>query len=178
MICDIIKIGKYIVYGDDMKKGFTLVELLAVIVIIAIISGVGLIGYRSFFRTGEDRYYENLESNMVLAGNDYFNDHRGEMQSNKEVSLNDLIEQKYMEPVKDSKGNDTCTEESKIIVYKDNGKYNYVACVKCDNYESKSSYCTEEYRNEITVTGITKSESGLNVTYIVNKSYNEIHGHN
>ncbi len=58
------------------KKGFTLIEVLAVFAIIAIIGGIGLISYRSFSDKGQSNYYKSLESDLVLAGNDYFQDNR------------------------------------------------------------------------------------------------------
>jgi prepilin-type N-terminal cleavage/methylation domain-containing protein len=62
------------------RKGFTLVELLTAIVIIALLSGLGVISYQSFFKSAEERYYDVMESNIVLAGNDYFEDHREKLQ--------------------------------------------------------------------------------------------------
>ena len=85
------------------KKGFTLVEVLVTIVIIGLLSGIGIIAYQSFFNTGEEKYFNALESDILLAGNDYFTDHRDELPSGNnisEVSLTDLINAKYIEELK------------------------------------------------------------------------------
>ena len=76
------------------RKGFTLVELLAVIVIIAIIGGIGFISINYLFGVSEEEFYENLENNIMLAGSEYFLDHRRELPVGNymsEVSINNLI---------------------------------------------------------------------------------------
>ena len=114
------------------NKGFTLVEILAVIVIIAIIGAIGMISVNTFMGTGEERYYEALKSDILLAGNDYFQDHRDELPRTNDVNeipLSDLVSQKYMEPVKDDDGNE-CTN-GKVVVYREDNQYKYVACLYC-----------------------------------------------
>ena len=54
------------------KKGFTLIEILAVFLILAIIGGAVVLSYTRFFKSGEEDYYHNLESSILLAGNDYY----------------------------------------------------------------------------------------------------------
>jgi prepilin-type N-terminal cleavage/methylation domain-containing protein len=125
------------------KKGFTLIELLAAIVIIALLSGIGVVSYRTIFKTAEERYFNVIESNMLLAGNDYFEDHRSELplgSEYKEVTLATLTDSKYIEDVKDPDGN-ICTTGS-VFAYRENNKFKYEACLQCGDYESKGRFCS------------------------------------
>ena len=166
-------ISLYVEYsdGDMMKKnGFTLIELLAVIVIIAIIGGVGVVSYQNFFGTSEEKYYSVLESDILLAGNDYYLDHRDQLPVENyfsAVSLNELIESKYLEPVKDSSGN-ICTKGT-VYAYKENSKYNYEVCLECGGYKSNGTYCNGAVSKKITVVAQTKDSK---VNYNAQASYN------
>ena len=157
------------------RKGFTLVEVIVTILIIAILSGVGVVGFQTFFKTGEDRYYDALESDILLASNDYFTDHRDLLPTSGtygEVSLSDLIKEKYIEEVKDAKGN-VCSK-GEVYVYRENNKYVYEPCIECGGYKSKGiKYCNNEnseaLKSEITITAVT---SVTNTPWDVNVSYN------
>ena len=46
------------------KKGFTLVELLATIVIIALLAGIATVSYTSIVKQSSDRVFESYESTM------------------------------------------------------------------------------------------------------------------
>ena len=125
-----------------MKKGFTLVELLVVIMIIGLIGVIGIVAFKSVFSNGEANYYDSLESNIKLAGSDYYVDHRDKLPNigdTSEISLGDLVESNYIDPVLDSNGN-VCTN-GKVYAYKENGKYVYEVCLLCDNYQSDGKYC-------------------------------------
>ena len=84
--------------GDCMnRRGFTLVEVLVTIVIIALLSGIGIVSYRSLFGLGEENYYESVENDVLLASNDYFTDHRDQLPVEGQyvkISLAELVEKK------------------------------------------------------------------------------------
>ena len=155
------------------RKGFTLVELLVSIVIISLLSGMGIIGYQSFFKTAEDRYFDALESSILLAGNDYFEDHRSELpvgNNYSEVSLASLIDSKYIEPIADTKGNE-CRNGS-VFAYRENNKFKYEVCiVECGGYSSTGRYCANASAREIVVSARTKNS---NQSYDVTKSFNAV----
>ena len=124
------------------KKGFTLIELLVTIVIMGLLSGIGIISYRSFFQTAEDKYYIVIENNLLLAGNDYFADHRDMLPSegnSREVPLASLIDLKYIEEVKDTNGN--LCRDGVVIVSRKNNKYHYEVCFTCGKYVSSGNSC-------------------------------------
>jgi uncharacterized repeat protein (TIGR02543 family)/prepilin-type N-terminal cleavage/methylation domain-containing protein len=153
------------------KKGFTLIELLAAIILIALLGGIGIVSYRTIFKTSEERYYNAIESNMMLAGNDYFEDHRNELPIGsefKEVTLTTLVNSKYMEEVKDTEGN-TCTTGS-VFAYRENNKYKYEACLTCGGYESSGRFCNTVAARVIEVHA--RRESSESYDYDVLRSYN------
>ena len=54
------------------KKGFTIVELLAVIVVLAIVLGLAVTAYIGLGDKVDVTYYKNLEESLVISGTDYF----------------------------------------------------------------------------------------------------------
>ena len=154
------------------KKAFTLIELLVTILIISLLSGTIMFFTSSIYKTNEERYYDAIESNILLAGNDYFSDHRDELPTGSnysEVSLANLIDNKYIEPVADTNGN-VCRNGS-VFAYRENNKFKYEVClVECGNYSSRGRYCEEAISREIEVSAKTKT---TNKSYNVTKSYNK-----
>ena len=58
------------------KKGFTTIELLAVIILLAVIMGIAVVGINYLLDKGSLTFYQNLEQHLMLSGSDYFNNHR------------------------------------------------------------------------------------------------------
>lgn len=131
-----------------MNKGFTLVELLAVIVILAIIGGIGIISYTSIIKKSESDYYVNLVDNLELGAANYFRDNRSKRpgigEVCKSVSLQTLINEKYLENANDHKGN-PCNLTNSIVYIKRNSnmQYEYKTTLYCDDFteEVDSNYC-------------------------------------
>ena len=61
------------------KKGFTLVELLAVIVIIALLSSIAAVSYTTFVNSTRDRVYKTYEDTIKSAAEMYLIDNPGEI---------------------------------------------------------------------------------------------------
>ena len=123
------------------KKGFTLVELLVTILIIAMISGLCVVTYNHLLNHSNPLFYQALEENIELAANDYILDHREKKPIGnelKEINLGDLENGKYVEKVIDIDGK-KCN--GKIIVFKENKKYKYEVCLDCGEYKSSGPHC-------------------------------------
>ena len=61
------------------NKGFTLVELLATIIILGLLVSIAYVSVSSILNSGDDSYYESQENMLVLAGREYYADHRSEL---------------------------------------------------------------------------------------------------
>ena len=55
-----------------------------------------------------------------------------------------LIKDKYIEPVKDTKGNDSCTGYVRAMK-EASGDYKYTTCLVCDDYRSENEECNDSY---------------------------------
>ena len=97
------------------KKGFTLVELLATIIILGLLVTIAYVSVTSILDRGNDSYYESQENMLVLAGREYFADHRSELPKEigdtSTVTLETLIKEKYIDPIKD-KDENACDEKN------------------------------------------------------------------
>ena len=120
-----------------MKKGFTVVELLATIIILGIIGTIGVAIFDKVVHNMRIKAYETQKQNLVLSAERWLNDKKGttEFPSKDELNSNisynlylrNLLKEKYIE-------DDICNQEDRVKIdyYKsyikisENGKiYNY-----------------------------------------------------
>ena len=127
------------------KRGFTLVELLGVIVILGIVLGLAVVGYVNITESMKRSYYSGQEESILLAAGEYYNYNRDKepkmFGQAERVSLQELITNGYIEKVLDRKQVECDLENSTIVAYKDSyEKLNYEVCLKCpnDEYETKN----------------------------------------
>ena len=122
------------------KKGFTLVELLATIIILGLLVTIAYVSVTSILNKGNDSYYESQENMLVLAGREYFADHRSELPKEigdtSTVTLETLIKEKYIDPIKD-KNEDDCDElKSGVTAQKITDRdFQYYGILECGNYK-------------------------------------------
>ncbi len=85
------------------KKGFTLVEVIAVVVILGVMLTAAIVGYSKYIEKSKKNYYEKQKDLVTQAGRDYFNDNRGRLPINISeencVLLSTLINNKYIDDV-------------------------------------------------------------------------------
>ena len=135
------------------KKGYTLIELLSVIVIIGLVIGIVMFAISVVLSGSKEKYYKSIENNILLASNNYFEDYRYMQPINddiSEVSIIDLVEKKYIEIIKDSSGNE-CTN-GKVYAYRENNNTAYKVCLECNDYKSEGSFCDGPMINEVNIT--------------------------
>ena len=58
------------------NKGFSLIEILAVVVILGIVSTIGIISVTRLIDSSKKHYYESQQNNLVLAARAYVEDHK------------------------------------------------------------------------------------------------------
>ena len=131
----------------EKKKGFTIIELLATIIIIGLLVSIAYISVTSILDNGDNNYYKSQEDMLVLAGREYYADNRSELPDDigdtSTVPLEKLVEEKYIDSITDEDGNDCNGTTSGVTVQKVTEKdYQYYGLLVCDNYtttEDKSS---------------------------------------
>lgn len=94
------------------NKGFSLVELLATMVILGIILMAGIAQYRKYIKKAMDESYELMAINLESASENYFMDHP----LAESVTIEELVEENYIEPIEDpsKKADDGDTCQGKI----------------------------------------------------------------
>ena len=121
------------------SKGFTLVEIIATVTVIGILSGTAIYsGYTTMSKAHID-YCTSLSDNLVIAARDYFNDNRLLLPKDYEkiscVTLQKLISDKYIEEMKDYDNNSCDNANSKVCSIKETNEtffYNPIlSCNKC-----------------------------------------------
>ena len=90
------------------KKGFTLVELLATIAIIGILSGIAIMAVTKYQQNARKELYSNYEKNLKSAATNYYTIHTGDIPASSEsvtLDLNKLMEENLIESLSDPMDN-------------------------------------------------------------------------
>lgn len=135
------------------KRGFTLVELLAVIVILGVIAVITVPNAISILSASGTKIYSAKEDIMVSAAKDYVMSNENfvmptEASPTKYLTINTLVSSNFMSKVLDNKSGNECMGFLKITINSTYG-YDYDPCLLCDNYTSNKTFCTSATYNEI-----------------------------
>lgn len=122
------------------KNGFTMVEILGVLVILGIIISLVSISYARMDDATTKTYYNTLKQTISLAANDYYSYNTDlflNINEYKKVTIKKLIDGKYIDKVVSQKGEQCSLDESFVIFSNDEVK----VCLKCngefDNTETQ-----------------------------------------
>lgn len=148
------------------KKGFTLTEILATIVILGIILAIAVPSYNALSKKFEKEYYDKLDKSVLAAAKSYWKDNPDkrpkELLKSDHIMLDDLIKKKHIENVTEYRSKKGL-EGYIIIINVGNGKYDYKTCIKnAQNWSSWdtsketvfdniNNYCNKIWINEYTV---------------------------
>jgi prepilin-type N-terminal cleavage/methylation domain-containing protein len=124
------------------NKGFSLLEILTVLFIIGLIAIYIMPLILNAIINTNEKYYENQEMNLLIAGLDYFGEERSELPKENgltsEVDLQTLVVKGYINSIMDAKGYPCDLNQTKVVIERiDKGEYNYTSILYCDDYTTK-----------------------------------------
>ncbi len=127
------------------KKGFTLLELIAVIIILGILMSLAYTSVSKYLNQARSTTYSDFEKNITSGVTNYLIDHTGSIPDEGEslvVDVEKLVCEGYVDDLQDPRESArTCNLESYAIVKRNNDTSSnmdieYSACLKCTGYES------------------------------------------
>lgn len=131
------------------KHGFTLVELLATIVIISLLAGIATISYTALVHQSSDKVFESYESTMHAEAVYKLTMHPDDVvfsEGKATLSIEDLKAEEINNPIdRDDKCPNSYVEVTKSRV---NGvlSMHYKVCLICRSYNSDGTKC-RDYEN-------------------------------
>ena len=125
------------------NKGLTLIELLAVILIIGLLSGIGLISYNVFIDRAEERVYKSYENTMKAHAEMYLVDNSNSIPTIGN-SVNLSITTLGIDPINNpDDSNDKCLNSYVKVTRGTNTDGNvyltYKVCLICSSYKTDKS---------------------------------------
>lgn len=160
------------------KKGFTMVELLAVIVLLGILALVGIVSVTRLISKSRDEQVKDQAKTMVMATQSFLQSDKSLLPKSigefTEISASELKNANFLkENLKNSKGED-CMEKSYVRVYKSsNTDYVYTPYIICGNEERENSEAVVEPTIQIEFRG-ERDEAGRIQNVSVASLYIEI----
>ena len=169
------------------QKGFTLIEMLAVVILLAILMAIAVGSYYSYIKKSRDDSFkiaENTIQNDVKnayadclsnSKNEFCINHSGYGEKNDKIYLKELIDAGYSEQIKNPYDtNSFCdTSASYVTVIGNNTDNNssYLTCLVCGDKKSNSCENATIYvdTNGLTATITMEDEQGV-VGYGINQS--------
>lgn len=161
------------------NKGFTLVELLGVIVILSILITIAGIAISKYIKNSQNKTYLSFEKNLKSAANNYMIDC---IESNEEdctipeyggsiaLTYNELVNKGYSKIIKDPQSNGYC-DESYVVVRNQNlsgVKLDYEVCLLCDKYKTNGG-CTFDTTEKYAIKYDSNGGNGKMNSTICNK---------
>jgi len=154
------------------NKGFTLIEIIAVIIIMGVLIVVSGIAVTGYIENSKAKTYESYKKDLAGASDNYLincmtnnenNCSIPEYGNDLRITYNELVEKGYSEKLKDPEGDGYC-DKSYVIAKntsKDGVDIEYQVCLYCSKYESTDDGCEEITIDDVTppTCGESKGES-------------------
>lgn len=130
--------------GKNKTKGFSLVEILAAIVILGLLSTIAIVSVNYILRKAEQEYYKSQKDEIILAAKSYTQDNRNALPKRvgmrTEIKLSTLQAKKYIGKVVDRHKNECDAEETIVQVFKyDKTHYSYSVTLVCPSYKTSEN---------------------------------------
>ena len=122
------------------NKGFSLVELLAVIGIIGILSGLATVAYTQYLSKARNQAFDNLFTNMRVGAEQYMIQNNMYL-DNLTLSAKELLDDGHLNEMQDpfNKNVECDYNNSKVVMTEISTtglkKYQYVVTIKCPSGE-------------------------------------------
>jgi type IV pilus assembly protein PilA len=128
---------------NNKRKGFTLVELLAVIVILAIILVIAVPNVIKVINKAKLDTYRRNEDMLINATQKYMASNGISLNNGESTTItyNDLKNDKLIDKIIDQTTKNECSY-SKIVITKTTTEYNYQSMLICDNYVNANTINT------------------------------------
>lgn len=138
--------------NNDKRKAFTIIELMAVLIIIAILATLVITSVTSYKERLREEYINSLVNQVKLAAKDYYSDNptelpRGQIVGNEKIYNTYVMastlqaNNNFTNELVDENGKD-CSTESYVVVRNTNGNYNYEPCLICNGKVlNEGEYC-------------------------------------
>lgn len=121
-----------------MKKGFTLIEMLGVIILLTVIMVVVAPSLIGTLQNTDNKRWDAFKSNLKLATENYIVDHKELSSDSVSVNLDDLLNENYIEEIPSIPKDDSffsseiLPENTYVKATKKTNGYSYELC-KPDN---------------------------------------------
>lgn len=173
------------------RKGFTLVEILAAVTILGILSVIAIVSVNKIIQNAKEKHYTTAEDQLELAGQSYVQQNRSALPKaigqKTKISLKTLVEKNYIDQIKDYSDNDCNLENSYVQIFKySKDDYSYLAYLDCPVYTSEEQIKQGSPQIEITMSDpnktktatadikISDNEKLLSWSYIIYKNGKEV----
>ena len=125
-------------------EGFTLVEVLAAVTILGILSVVAMVAINGIIQNAKEEHYVTAEDQLKLAGQSYVQQNRSSLPKaigqKTKIPLKTLVENNYIKQIKDYSDNNCDLNKSYVQIFKySTSDYSYVAYLDCPAYNSKET---------------------------------------
>ena len=125
----------------NKTKGFSLVEILAAIVILGLLSTIAIVSVNYILQKAEKEYYKSQKDEIILAAKSYTHDNRNSLPKRvgmrTEITLRTLKDKKYIGKVVDRHKRECNKDKTIVQVYKyDKTHYSYSVILVCPSYKA------------------------------------------
>ena len=151
----------------NKTKGFSLVEILAAIVILGILSTIAIASVNYILQKAEKEYYKSQKDEIILAAKSYTQDNRNSLPKRvgmrTEITLKTLQDKKYIGKVVDRHKNECEPKETIVQVFKyDKTHYSYSVTLVCPSYKATENAKTN---NDSTINFEYSGVTSENINY-------------